>query len=211
MPFSIDRRVFKGGLFLSACLGLSFLTPFPSLRLFFLILLGYHISFFRDPLPKTALPHQILAPASGTIVEISIVPENRYLQKEAVRIGIFLSLFDVHVNRAPMAGRIEYMKYEPGTFFNAMTAEASRKNECVWIGLEKEGKKVLVRPISGAIARRICRDVSEKQSVTQGEKIGIICYGSRAELYLPKDTFKLNVQVGQKTQVGRTILGEWTL
>ncbi len=209
MVFLVDKRFLKGSFPLIGAMALAFFFGAASLGCFFLILFLYHLSFFRDPKPLPAQAHQALAPAEGTVVDISEVFEDKFLFQNSVKIGIFLSLFDAHVNRAPVEGRIAYMKYEAGKFLNAMKPEAARENECVWIGIENPSRKVLVRAISGAIARRICTDVAEKDHVTQGQKLGIICYGSRTELYIPKASFRLGVQVGQKIKVGQTILGEW--
>lgn len=209
MILSFDKRVLKGSLLLLAALIVTLLLQVYSASCFLALLILFHFNFFRDPKPLTVKPHQILSPGQGVVVDINEVDEPRYLKGRAVRIGVFLSVFDVHVNRAPIAGTIEYLSYEPGKFFNAMKPECSRENESLWMGIGNSSSRLLVRAISGAIARRICRDVNEKDHVTQGQKLGIICYGSRVEIFVPKDSFKMNVQLGQKVKVGHTLLGEW--
>lgn len=209
MHYPVDKRFRKGTVVLISALLAAWGFHLPSLVFFLSLLLVFHLSFFRDPRPRSVQPHEVLCPAEGTIVDITPVQENRYLRDEAVRIGIFLSIFDAHVNRAPISGKIEYMKYEPGKFFNALKPEASRENESLWLGIENPDSKILIRMISGAIARRICRDVEEKEPVTQGQKLGIICYGSRVEIFVSKTACELNVHLGQKVKVGQTILGEW--
>ncbi len=209
MHFSVDKRFLKGSLLLLSGLLTALFFQIFSLAFFLLLLLIFHMNFFRDPRPNSARANEILSPSEGTIVDITEVSETRYLGGTAVKIGVFLSIFDVHVIRSPMAGNLEYMKYEPGKFFNAMKPEAARENECLWMGIRNGHTKMLVRAISGAIARRICWDVAAKQHVTQGQKLGIICYGSRTEIYLPKEAVALKIQLGQKVKVGQTILGEW--
>jgi phosphatidylserine decarboxylase len=167
-----------------------------------------HLLFFRMPASQKN-EKGLLSPASGTVADITEVQENEYLGQRAYKIGIFLSVLNAHVNYAPMDGKITWMNYMPGKFFNAMKPVAARENESNWIGIENGGRRIIVRQISGAIARRICCDVALNQELTQGQKLGIICYGSRTELYVPKTAFRPNVTVGQKVMVGNTLLGEW--
>ena len=174
-------------------------------------LLAVHWCFFRDPMPKTAShsPASVVAPAQGKVVEISRVLEDDYLHEPAIRIGIFLSVFDVHVTRASWGGTVKYLKYVPGKFLNALLERSARENESNWIGLEDGSKRVLVRQITGAIARRIFWDVKIGSQVQRSEKIGMICYGSRVECYVPERSFKVHVKLGDKVKAGETALGEW--
>ncbi len=167
-----------------------------------------HLAFFRDPkrtIPAGDFP---VAPADGKVVEISEVFEDRYLKEDAIRIRVFLSVFVPHVNRMPIDGKIEYMKYEPGEFVNALNSESFKRNESNWIGI-RGGKCILIRQIAGMIARRIRCDAHLNDTVKRGEKFGIICYGSGAECYFPKRLFKATVRVGENLKAGETILGEW--
>ena len=209
MNFKIDHRVWRASLWPAAACVISALF-FHSLVFFAAAIFIGHLLFFRDPGPKAADPAVIFSPASGTVVEITEEEEDRFLKENSVKIGIFLSIFDVHVNRTPVEGSIGYLQYVLGQFKNALDPESSRMNESNWIGIEnKNGRNVLVRQISGAIARRIHWDVQRGQTVKQGEKLGIICYGSRVECFLPKALFNPAIQLGARVKVGQTILGEW--
>ncbi len=209
MSFKIDHRVWRASLWpIAACL--IFALSFRSLAFFPAAILIGHLLFFRDPSPQASNPAIVFSPASGTVVEMAQEFESRFLKQDSIKIGIFLSIFDVHVNRSPADGTIQYLQYVLGKFKNALDPESARVNESNWIGLEnKNGHSVLVRQISGAIARRIHCDVRRGQTVKQGEKLGIICYGSRVECFLPKALFNPSVQLGDRVKVGQTILGEW--
>ena len=174
-------------------------------------LLVVHWCFFRDPLPKTASHSQaaVVAPAQGKVVEISRVLEDDYLHEPALRIGIFLSVFDVHTTRSSWGGTVKYLRYVPGEFLNALLERSARENESNWIGIEDGSKRVLIRQITGAIARRIFWDVEIGSQVQRSEKIGMICYGSRVECYVPERSFRLLVKPGDKVKAGETVLGEW--
>ncbi len=174
-------------------------------------LLAVHGCFFRDPMPRTASHGQasVVAPAQGKVVEISRVLEDDYLHEPAIRIGIFLSVFDVHVTRSSWGGTVKYLRYVPGEFFNALLERSARENESNWIGLEDGARKVLIRQITGAIARRIFWDVEIGSQVQRSEKIGMICYGSRVECYVPERNFRIHVKLGDKVKAGQTVLGEW--
>lgn len=208
MKLPVDRRALPGFILLSIMIMTGSLIARP-LGLFFLIVLPIHLAFFRDPKRTPPAGHSPVSPADGTISDISIVYEERFLKEEAVKIGIFLSVFVAHVNRSPGPGKVCYLQYEPGKFLNALDKECVKVNESNWVGVEGDGRCILIRQISGAIARRIHCDVGLSQMVSRGEKIGIICYGSRAECYIPKRLFKPIVQIGDFVKAGETILGEW--
>lgn len=167
-----------------------------------------HMLFFRMPVPHKN-GRGLISPASGTVVDITEMQEEEYINQPVYKIGIFLSVLNSHVNYAPMDGKITWMNYVPGKFFNALTPKAARENESNWIGIDNGKCRIIVRQISGAIARRICCDVELNQELTQGQKLGIIRYGSRTELYVPKNVFRPLVTVGKKVTVGNTLLGEW--
>jgi len=169
------------------------------------------LAFFRDP--HRVIPdgeNLLLAPADGKVVEIAEVREDRYIGGEALRIGLSLSVLDVHVNRAPCSGRAEYLEYRRGQFLNALRPQAAERNESNALGIRSEslgGMKVLVRQISGAIARRIVCDCRVDDVLQRGQRFGMIKFGSRTEIYIPRDRpVKVLVSVGQKVKGGVTIL-----
>lgn len=178
------------------------------------VLFGLIVYFFRDPV--RVIPQDvdaIVSPADGTIAEVTEVEHYDFFDGPAVRIGIFLSIFNVHVNRSPRHSRVVDMHYKPGEFLNAMNPESALRNEFMWIGLEqtdRPDRKLAVRAISGLIARRIVCVLKPGQEVQRGEKFGMIKLGSRTELILPRDSVTVEVEVGQKVQAGSTIFARYT-
>jgi phosphatidylserine decarboxylase len=171
------------------------------------VLVGFTVYFFRDP--EREIPEGegvVVAPADGKIIEISETFEREFLKSSAYKVSIFLSVFDVHVNRIPVSGRISYFRYRRGAFHAAFRETASFENEQSVIGIETEGGKVLVKQIAGIIARRIVCNVREGYEVRRGERFGMIKFGSRVDLFLPKDT-RLQVELHQKVKAGTTIIG----
>jgi phosphatidylserine decarboxylase len=172
------------------------------------------VYFFRDPPRRVPTePGLLIAPADGKVVEITKLPNDEFIGGPAVRIGIFLSIFNVHLNRAPSASRVIALRYAPGKFMNALNPESAIKNENAWIGLEEDFppyRKIIVRQISGAIARRIVCDLRPGETLARGQKIGMIKLGSRTELIIP-DTSDLNIEVtlGQKIKAGATIMARY--
>jgi phosphatidylserine decarboxylase len=165
------------------------------------------LMFFRDPRRKIPLDSRVLlSPADGTITEISEteIPE---LGGKALKIGMFLSIFNVHINRAPCAAVIESVNYKKGKFKNAMDAEAGRVNESndiLMTRLDEPRDRLLVRQVSGAIARHIVCEATPGQQYAQGAAFGMIKFGSRTELYLPhKDAgYDITVKIGDKVNAG---------
>ena len=165
------------------------------------------LMFFRDPRRKIPLDNRVLlSPADGTITDISEteIPE---LGGKALRIGMFLSIFNVHINRAPCAARIEAVKYKKGKFKYAMDAEAGRINESndiVMTRLDEPRDRLLVRQVSGAIARRIVCEAKPGQQYAQGAAFGMIKFGSRTELYLPSkpEGYDVTVKIGDRVNAG---------
>ncbi len=213
MRIPIDRRATLGAcviLLFSLVLGLVGLRHF-LITLTEIVLFCCHLAFFRDPARKTdgAGQASVLSPAQGKVVEITEVLEDDYLHQPALKVGIFLSVFDVHVTRAPRGGSVKYLRYVPGKFLNALNPRSARENESNSIGIEEAGRQFLVRQITGAIARRIFCDVQVDSQVQRGDKLGMICYGSRVECYLPVKDFRLQVKLGDRVKAGETILGEW--
>ena len=171
------------------------------------LLLVFTISFFRDP-QRTAPadPKAIVAPADGTIVEIRTVHEPYFLNGEATMVAIFLSVFDVHVQRAPIDGEIKFVKYNKGKFLDARNMNASLENENRVIGIvAADGFRVTVRQIAGLIARRIVGWADPGTKLTRGERLGMIRFGSRVELFLPSGV-TVTAQVGDYAKGGETII-----
>jgi phosphatidylserine decarboxylase len=172
-----------------------------------LALLAFTLSFFRDPAvnvpPDTKL---IVAPATGKIVEIKTVQEPLFLNGEATMVAIFLSVFDVHVQRAPIDGEIKVVQYNRGKFLDARDPNASFQNENRVVGIESaDGFRVTVRQIAGLIARRIVGWADQGAVVAKGERLGMIRFGSRVELFLPRGT-EIAAKVGDYAKGGETIL-----
>jgi phosphatidylserine decarboxylase len=172
--------------------------------------LAFTLYFFRDPErtpPPEARDSGLLAPADGRVVEIVEEEEPLYLKGPAKRISIFLSPLDVHVNRVPARGVIEYAKYRPGDYLVAWHPKASEKNERSEFGLRHpSGTKVVFKQIAGAVARRIEYDLAEGDTVEAGERFGIVKFGSRMDLLVPPSV-DLDVEEGQTVRAGTTVLG----
>jgi phosphatidylserine decarboxylase len=170
-------------------------------------LLAFTISFYRDPeRPISPDPRDIVAPADGHVVEIKNVNEPLYIKGEAKMVAIFLSVFDVHVQRMPVAGEIKFVQYNAGKFLDVRHADASALNESRYIGIEgADGYRVVVRQIAGLIARRIVGWADKGAKLEKGERFGMIRFGSRVEIFLPPDT-EVSVKIGDYAKGGETIL-----
>lgn len=168
------------------------------------------VAFFRDPVRRGPRgPQYVIAPADGLVVSIVEVEEPSFLQGKARRVAIFMNVFNVHVNRYPADGTVAYRHYNPGRFLNAADEKASLENEQSSIGLETPKGRLLVRQIAGLIARRIVTDHDRGAAVHQGERLGLIRFGSRVDLFLPLAA-TVRVRVGEKTTAGTTVVAEWT-
>ena len=183
----------------------------PAETLLFLVLV-WMLSFFRDPLRNITFDGKLLlSPADGTITDISFVDDSA-LGPGALRIGMFLSIFNVHINRAPCSVRIESVSYKKGKFKNAMSPESGRINESndiLMVRLNEPKDRLLVRQISGAIARHIVCKALEASEYRQGEPFGMIKFGSRTELYLPAGNdgkYEVTVSIGDPVRAGLTPL-----
>lgn len=167
--------------------------------------------FFRDPDPSVPMgKNLVLAPGHGKVDTIDTITEPEFMGGECQRVSIFLSVFDVHVQNAPVTGRIAFFKHSPGQYLNAMRADCGKYNENVLIGMEAGepmGAKIGVRLIAGLIARRIVPWVAQNDIVQRGERISLIQFGSRADVYLPKDA-KIKVKLGDHVVGGESILAE---
>ncbi len=164
------------------------------------------LAFFRDPERHGPIGQDlVLAPADGKVIEVCTVEEPSYLHGQALRISIFLSLFDVHVNRYPVSGAVELREYEPGRFEPAWRRSASASNERSSTGIHTLRFPVLVRQIAGLAAKRIVTYAEVGDQVRQGERMGLIRFGSRVDVYLPA-TANVEVRVGKRAVGGVTIL-----
>ena len=176
-----------------------------------IILSIWCVYFFRDPERITPKGDTLLiSPADGKILSVttSKSPENLLdkKQKEMKKISIFMDVFNVHVNRIPISGKVVWLKYVPGTFLNASLDKASEDNERMIIKIEiSKDHYIYVVQIAGLIARRIKCDLTENQQVKSGDRFGIIRFGSRVDIYMPEE-FKVNVFEGQTSISGETIL-----
>jgi phosphatidylserine decarboxylase len=167
--------------------------------------------FFRDPDPMTpGGANLVIAPGHGKVDVIDTTTEEEFMGGECQRISIFLSVFDVHVQNAPVTGRVAYFRHKDGQYLNAMRSDCADFNENVLIGIESvepNGTKVGVRLISGLIARRIVPWIAQNDPVQRGERISLIQFGSRVNVYLPKSA-RIKIQLGQRVVGGQSILAE---
>jgi phosphatidylserine decarboxylase len=170
------------------------------------VLTVFVVWFFRDPVP--AIPQDgrlVVAPGQGKVIDIREVDEPSFMRGAARRITIFLSVFDVHVQRAPVSGKIEHRSYKPGEYAVAWLEKASEDNEQASLGITTPHGPVLVRQIAGLIARRIVTDPVEGDTVERGRRIGLIRFGSRVDLFLPLE-WEVTCAVGDRARVGATAL-----
>ncbi|PIQ59941.1 MAG: phosphatidylserine decarboxylase family protein [Bacteroidetes bacterium CG12_big_fil_rev_8_21_14_0_65_60_17] len=173
-----------------------------------LLIPAFTLWFFRDPprTPPADTSNLVLAPADGKVVVIQEVHEPLYIQGPALQVSIFLSPLNVHVNRAPADGTIEYDDYVPGEYLVAWHEKASELNERSQLGLlHPSGKKILFKQIAGAVARRIVYHIGVGDTVTAGERFGIVKFGSRMDVLMPPGT-PLDVALGDRVVAGETIL-----
>jgi phosphatidylserine decarboxylase len=168
--------------------------------------------FFRDPDPMTPTgANLVIAPGHGKVDAIDTTTEPDFMGGECQRVSIFLSVFNIHVQNAPVTGRVAYFKHTPGQYLNAMSADSAKFNENVFIGIdsvEPRGEKIGVRLIAGLIARRIVPWISQNDAVHRGERISLIQFGSRVDVYLPKHA-KIKVNLGDKVIGGQTVIASF--
>ncbi len=169
------------------------------------------VAFFRDPIrPGPRGERYVLAAAEGHVVHVTELEEPMYVKERAVRISIFLSVFDVHVNRHPVDGTVELVHYNKGTFLHAASEKASLDNEQSSIGIRGPRGPVLVRQIAGLIARRIVTDSKSGDRVRQGDRLGLIRFGSRTDVFLPLSARPVvKVKPGDRVRVAGTVLAEY--
>jgi phosphatidylserine decarboxylase len=167
------------------------------------------VAFFRDPVREGPRGDElVLAPADGRVVSVIPIDEPMFLQGASNRVSIFMNVFSVHVNRYPAGGRVALRRYVPGRFGHAGPEKASIENEQCSVGLESPRGRLLVRQIAGSIARRIVTDHAEGTRVGQGDRLGLIRFGSRVDVFLPPGA-ALQVAVGDRTRAGQTVIARW--
>ena len=167
--------------------------------------------FFRDP--DRVIPDKqgaVVSPADGKVIAVDTVENSPFFAGDSIKVSIFMSVFNVHVNRIPYEGRVKDVNYYPGKFFAANREAASQKNEQNAVFLETEnGGEICVVQVAGLIARRIICKVQPGNQVLRGQRFGIICFGSRLDVYLP-GTIDTEVAVGDKVKAGTSILGQFS-
>jgi phosphatidylserine decarboxylase len=193
----------------------------------FVLGLLFTLWFFRDPERRSdAPPEALLSPADGKVVELGAAEEPEFVGGPAYKIAIFMSLFDVHVNRSPCDASVDWTRHEDGKFLNAIGPQASVQNERVLVALRRSGpatmaqgrsedsrrggKPLLLKLIAGLIARRIVCPLKPGDSLRRGQRLSIIQFGSRVEIFLPRsEKFEPALRLGQSVRAGRTVLGNW--
>ena len=200
-------RLIIGAAFATVVLALLGLT---TLTLIALVITFCICGFFRDP--ERIIPDEegvVVSPADGKVIVADIVDNSPFFNGQTMKISIFMSVFNVHVNRVPYDGRVKEIDYYPGKFFSANLDKASLQNEHNAVFVEMDNTKPLcVVQIAGLIARRIICKIQPGDHVIRGQRFGLICFGSRLDVYLPTD-IKLRVAVGDKVRAGTSILGQF--
>lgn len=179
-----------------------------ALGFIFILLACFILFFFRNPdrvQPKGE--NLILSPADGKIIEIQKIKEEKYLKADSIKVSIFLSIFNVHINRSPISGKIKYFEYQKGKFLVASHKEATDKNEKNIIGIKGKKFDLLVYQITGLIARRVVFWLNLEEDVSAGQRIGLMKFGSRMDVFCPINT-ELKIKIGDKVRAGETVLGE---
>lgn len=201
------------GMLLAVLCALAYwLLPRPAFRILALVsvlILGFFTQFFRNPARRTPVTKNgIVAPADGTIVAIEPVTESEYFHDERLKISIYMSAFNVHVNRVPYDGQVIYSRYHPGQYLVAFHPKASELNERNTVVIERsDGQRVLIRQIAGIMARRIRYYLTDGQTVQAGDELGFIKFGSRCDVFLPL-TAQVSVHLEQRVTGGETVLAE---
>lgn len=184
------------------------LSGLPVMAIIGLIITFCICGFFRDP--DRVIPVKedaVVSPADGKIIFADIVENPDFCEEKCIKISIFMSVFNVHVNRIPFSGKVADVIYNPGKFFSANLDKASKDNEQNAVILKTEsGKNICFVQIAGLIARRIICGLQPGDTVNKGQRFGLICFGSRLDIYLPADS-TLNIETGDKVSAGTSILG----
>ena len=173
---------------------------------FFLI---FSLYFFRDPDRKTPSNENVVfSPADGRVILVKEVFGDRYVTGKALQISVFMSPMNVHVNRIPVSGKVEYLKYIPGKYFAAFEDKASENNERCEFGIMSKFGKIFFTQVAGIIARRIVYDIKEGDSVNAGDRFGMIKFGSRSDVVVPAD-WLVKVKKEDRVKAGETVLFEY--
>ena len=206
MPFILIAAAVVVGAFAVALLRRSW--PLWVAAFLFLVIAAWMVYFFRDP-ERTGPrgDRLVIAPADGRVVMITEVDEPDFFGGRAIRISTFMNIFNVHVNRYPVSGTVRYVRYNPGKFLNAAADKASLENEQLSVGIERGTHRILVRQIAGLIARRIANVSRVGGPAVQGDRMGIIRFGSRVDTFVPP-TSTIRVVIGQHPVAGTTVLAE---
>jgi phosphatidylserine decarboxylase len=173
----------------------------------FLVLSLFIAYFFRDP--ERVVPtgdDLILSAADGKVISIKPIDDAEFIGKEGTLISVFMSVFDVHVNRIPISGQVNYVKYSKGKFFPAFEEKASLENEQNELGLDTGKGKIILKQIAGILARRIVCRVKSGDMVKAGERFGMIKFGSRVDHFIPKNV-EIKIKLNQKIKAGETVIG----
>ncbi len=177
-----------------------------------LLLTGFVVYFFRDP--DRIIPHDdpdaIISPADGRIIGVNKVFDDKYLNEQVYKVSIFMNVFNVHVNRVPFDGIVSKIIYTPGKFYSADSERATLENETCAILIDSDGdRKFAFVQMAGLIARRIVCWAEKNDTVSRGQRCGLIRFGSRVDLYLP-ESVQLEIAVGQKVKAGESVLGRFS-
>jgi phosphatidylserine decarboxylase len=174
-----------------------------------LAVLAFVTSFFRDPERNTPKDENlIISPADGKVIIVKKIFDNEFFHSDVWQVSIFMSPLNVHVNRNPISGTVKHMRYVKGEYFAAYEDKASEKNEQMIVGLENKNGKVMFKQIAGFVARRIVCSLKSGDTVSAGERFGMIKFGSRVDVFLPLYV-DLKTKTGDVTIAGETILGEF--
>ncbi len=215
MPIPVVKEVipfFIGSLALfwlaaAVCLALRRRRAAGAAFLLGIVAAGYMLFFFRDPARQAPLdPAVVVAGADGRVMSVTAMPEPRFLQTNAVRISIFLSLFDVHVNRAPISGTVRFLGYFPGRRFFTFQEKSSAYNQHSKIFIEGPATRCLIHQIVGPVARRVVYWLHPDQALRTGDRIGMMKFGSRLDMYLPADDVTVTVKPGDRVRAGETVV-----
>ena len=212
--WSLVALVVLTGMGLLAAMIGTFVAAFASLLFAFWVVFSFFaLWFFRDPNPHVPLDtNVIVAPAHGKVDIIDETTEPDFLGGPCRRISIFLSVIEVHVQKAPVAGKVVHLKHTPGQFMSALKLDSAAHNENVLIGFEsseRAGEKIAVRLIAGVLARRIVPWITQGNEVARGERISLIQFGSRVDIYLPLAT-QIRVRIGDTVRGGETVIASRT-
>ena len=208
-PFAAAGLLLAGASWLAVWMGLGGGAVGSALQVAAWVLSGlavFVLWFFRNPEPTVPSDEDlVVAPGQGRVILIEEVDEGSFIEGPATKISIFLSVFDVHVQRAPVSGTVKHKVYSPGAYAVAWADKASEDNEQSSLGIAAEHGRVLVRQIAGLIARRIITDPAEGDPVTRGRRFGLIRFGSRVDLFLPPH-WEILCRVGDRLTVGSSVM-----